>query len=74
VGLNDLQKQTSHSSKVCNQHEYEACAPCKMLYKGTTSLWESVVCPKAEFDEWHNKEYLYGDCVTCRVDKLSFCS
>jgi hypothetical protein len=33
VELNNLQGQTSHSSKVCNQHEYEACAPCKMFYK-----------------------------------------
>jgi len=55
VGLNNLQGQTNHSSKVCNQHEYEACAPCKMFYKGTTSLWQFVVCPKAKFDEWHRK-------------------
>jgi hypothetical protein len=66
--------QTNHSSKVCNQHEYEACAPCKTLYKGITSLWECVVCPKVEFDEWHRKKCLYGDCAACGVEKLSLCS
>ncbi len=72
MGLNNLQGQTNHYSKVRNQHEYEACACCKMFYKGTTSLWEYVVCPKVEFDEWHKKECLYGDCVTCGVEKLFF--
>jgi hypothetical protein len=74
VGLKNLEGQTNHFSKVCNQHEYEACAPCKMLYKATISLWEYIVCPKVEFDEWHRKECLYGDCVPCGVEKLSFYS
>ncbi len=64
VELKNMQGQTNHSSKVCNQHEYEACAPCKMFYKGTTSKLEFVVCAKVEFGEWHKKECLYGDCAT----------
>ncbi len=24
-------------------------------YKGVTSIWESCVCPKGEFDEWHKR-------------------
>jgi hypothetical protein len=36
-------------------HKHEVCAPCEVLYKGTTSLWEFIVCPKSEFDEWYKK-------------------
>jgi hypothetical protein len=74
VELNNLQGQTSHFSKVCNQHVYEACVPCKMFSKGIASKLEFVVCAKVKFGEWHRKECLYGDCATWGVEKLSFYS
>jgi len=46
----------------------------KSFYKGTASLWESIVCPKSEFDEYYNKKCLYGDFTSCGVGKLSFYS
>jgi hypothetical protein len=48
--------------KVCTHHEHEVCAPYKVLYEGTTSLWESIFCLKSEFDQWYKKECLYGNC------------
>jgi hypothetical protein len=69
LGLNNMHGQ-GNFEKVCIHHEREVCAPCKVLYKGTTSLWESIVCPKSEFDEWYKKECLYGDYTTCVVGKL----
>jgi hypothetical protein len=50
--------------KVCTHHEHEVCAPFKVFYKGSTSLWESIVCLKSEFDEWYKKECLYEDHIT----------
>jgi hypothetical protein len=45
LGLNNMRGQ-GNFEKVCTHHEHEVCAPWKILYKGTTSLWESIVCPK----------------------------
>jgi hypothetical protein len=50
LGLNNMCGQ-GNFEKVCTHHEHEVCAPCKVLYKGSTSLWESIVCPKSQFDE-----------------------
>ncbi len=46
----------------------------KSFIKGTTPLWESIVCPKSEFDQWYKKECLFGNCIAHGVGKLSFCS
>ncbi len=73
LGLNNMRGQ-GNFEKVCIHHEHEVCAPCKIFYKGTTSLWESIVCPKSEFDECYNKECLYGNFTSCGVEKLSFYS
>jgi hypothetical protein len=71
LGLNNMRGQ-GNFERVCTHHEHEVCAPWKILYKGTTSLWESIVCPKR--DECYNKECLYGGCTSCGVGKLSFYS
>ncbi len=26
-------------------------------------MWEFIVCPKGDFDEWYKKECLYGDTI-----------
>ena len=45
------------------QHGMESgsCEASSIEFEGLTSLWESVVCPKGEFDEWHNVKCLYGE-------------
>ncbi len=73
LGLNNMQRQ-GNFEKVCSHHEHKVCAPCKVFYKGITCLWESIVCPKGDFDEWYKKKCLYGDCSTCGVRKLFGCS
>lgn len=45
----------------------------KFLPKGMTCLWEYVVCSKGDFDEWHKKECLYGNCLNCGGQKLYLC-
>jgi hypothetical protein len=71
LGLNITQGQ-GNSKKVCNHHEHKVCAPCKVFYKGITCLWESIVCPKGDFDEWYKKECLYGNCLACGEGKFFF--
>ncbi len=73
LGLNIIWRQ-GNFEKVCSHHEHKVCAPCKTSYKNITCLWESIVCPKGDFDEWYKKECLYGNCSTCGERKLRFCS
>lgn len=52
----------------------EGCLAHLSVYKGTTALWESCVCPKEELDLWHDRKCLLGECGNCGVDrKLMFC-
>jgi len=50
------------------------CHGKTMMYPETTALWESVVCPKGEFNQWHSRDCLYGDCENYGVDYLPVCS
>jgi len=54
LGLNSMQGHDNFEW-VCSHHEHKVCAPCKVSYKGITCLWESIVCPKGDFDEWYKK-------------------
>lgn len=78
-GLNYLRLQFGfHAKGICNCNCNEVCTPptstgigCHgkfLTYIGTTALWESVVCPKGEFQEWHSRDCLYGECQNCGVD------
>ena len=57
------------------EHEMESasCEASSMEFNGLTTLWEVVVCPKGEFEEWHNVKCLYGECGRCGVQKLPLC-
>ena len=57
------------------EHEMESasCEASSMEFNGLTTLWEAVVCPKGEFEEWHNVKCLYGECGRCGVQKLPLC-
>lgn len=72
LGLYNMWRQGNYE-KVCRHHEHKVCAPCKVSYKSITCLWESIVCRKSDFDEWHKKKCMYGDCPNCGVQKLYFC-
>ncbi len=50
LGVNIMRRQ-GNSKKVCNHHEHKVFAPRKTSYKDITCLWESIVCPKGDFDE-----------------------
>ncbi len=39
----------------------QPCQAPSNIYKGRTKLWEAIICPKSEFDELHNRSYLFGD-------------
>ena len=51
----------------------ESCEASGIEFEGLTPLWESVVCPKSKFDEWHDVKCLYGDCGRCGIQKLPLC-
>jgi hypothetical protein len=54
-------------------HNSKACGVFVVFYKGITTLWESIACPKRKLMEWHNQVCLYGECLDCGIDqKLSF--
>ncbi len=36
-------------------------------------MWEDVVCPKGGLEEWHKHKCLFGNCLMCGVQNLSFC-
>jgi hypothetical protein len=40
------------------------------MYKGITQLWEAMVCPKNEFNEWQKHKCLFGNCSRCGVEIL----
>ncbi len=31
------------------------------------------MCPKVEYEEWHDHACLFGNCPMCRVEKLALC-
>ncbi len=31
----------------------------KSLTKASHALWESIVCPKGDFDEWYKKKFVW---------------
>jgi hypothetical protein len=42
------------------------------IYQGIIKLWESLVCSKDEYDEWHKHNCLFGSCPYYGVEILSF--
>jgi hypothetical protein len=54
-------------------HFPKNCVTSSQFYKGITNLWEAIICPKGELVEWHNKDYLYGQCFNYGIQKLFLC-
>ncbi len=42
------------------------------MYKGITKLWQMIVCEKPKEEEWHKKKCMYGQCISCGVNKFPF--
>jgi hypothetical protein len=83
-GLNNLQHLKaglhSHANCQCNyrvctdtDHDNENYKAHTKTYKGTTALWEDVVCSKIETNLWHKYDCLMGLCNDCGVSKLPLC-
>jgi hypothetical protein len=36
-------------------------------------MWQMIVCEKLDEKKWHKKKCLYGQCISCGVDKFPFC-
>ncbi len=51
----------------------QSCHVHLNLFKGVIAMWTLVVCSKGEFDIFHKKVYLMGQCLDCDVEKLQLC-
>jgi hypothetical protein len=74
------QKNIIHNEQLCDYQCDGVCGlygqPCQasyVAYKGITDMWEAIACPKGEYEEWHKRNYLFGDYPSCGVHKLSLC-
>jgi hypothetical protein len=67
----DTKRCGCHYDNVCSQHG-QPCQASSIVYKGITHLWEDVVCPKGELEEWHKCKCLFGNYPMCGVQNLSF--
>jgi hypothetical protein len=62
------------AGKVCNHGDGAGYAIGTSTYKGLTELWQGIVCPKGEFEEWHELQCLLGSCADCGVKLLPVCN
>ena len=60
-------------SVCCHKNDASQCSANQVVWQHTTSLWESILCPKPNDSEYHAKKCLFGYCSQCGVTTLSFC-
>ena len=70
IALNKYHASRPNEQLCQHGTESGSCEASSTEFEGLTSLWESVVCPKGEFDEWHDVRCLYGECGRCGIQKL----
>lgn len=58
---------------VCDNDNEGGCNIGRSRYAGVTALWESLLCPKAEDEEFHRPECLFGTCNRCGVRFFNVC-
>lgn len=63
----------SCSCLVCASSCVDSCCAHLSKCDGVTKLWEQVVCPKGESDEFHKHDCLMGTCPQCGVNTLPLC-
>lgn len=58
---------------VCDRDDNGVCSTAKSRYAGVTVLWESLLCLKAEDEEFHKKKCLLGSCSRCGAKFFDVC-
>lgn len=59
---------------VCNSSlGIRGCSANTMIYGRLTNLWESILCVKDEYQMWHKRECLLGECLSCGLQLLKIC-
>ena len=58
---------------VCDKSGEGHCNVGKSQYSGVTALWEAVLCPKLEDEEFHQPKCLMGTCSRCGVRLFAVC-
>ncbi len=69
-----------HDKGACNCQCKSICcdsnSACGASMKGFSRLidmWEAIVCPKNDLEEWHAKKCLFGQCGKCGINIFPFC-
>jgi hypothetical protein len=62
--VHDVQFCDYHYGHICD-HDGQQCQASCVVYKGIIQLWEAIVCPKGEYEEWHKCAWLFGNCPMC---------
>jgi len=57
----------------CHDNDYVCCKRRYLTYIGTIELIEAILCSCEEFNEYHRRACIYGECSQCRVDFLLLC-
>jgi len=75
LGLHDYCTCTYDYEEICKLVDVSGngCKGKEVKNIGTNELWESIVCRKDEFAEWHARDCLFGLCDDCGVDYLPIC-
>ncbi len=50
--------------------EIGECCAYQLSFLGLTTLWNSILCPKPEGDDWHKRDCLMGECNLCGIKTL----
>jgi len=51
----------------------EGCVAKHATFLGLIAMWESIICPRDPFAEWHNRKCVMGECELCGVENLPIC-
>jgi hypothetical protein len=70
--IHELQVCDYHHENVCG-HDGQQCQASSVVYQGIIQLWEAMVCPKDEYEEWHDCTCLFGNYPIGGVEKLALC-
>jgi hypothetical protein len=47
--------------------EVGECCTYQIVFSGLTTLWNSIICPKPEGNNWHKHDCLMGECNFCGI-------
>ncbi len=70
--IHELQVCDCHHENVCG-HDGQQCQASSVVYQGIIQLWEAIMCPKDEYEKWHDYAHLFGNYPISGVEKLALC-